>query len=111
MTSNVKKRFYKFKPRQPDSPLYNETKGEEDTSMRILVGIQDKETKQFSRVGIYYYRKNGTMSLPMKFHGQMSGLLIRNGASRLASDLAINWVDCQQGSSLLYRISRVKSCQ
>ncbi|PIV57408.1 hypothetical protein COS16_00645 [Candidatus Desantisbacteria bacterium CG02_land_8_20_14_3_00_49_13] len=72
--------------------------------MNVLVS--EKDGNQFKRLGVYTIRENLCMSLPMKYNGQVSGCLIRSSARYLAKEPAVNYVDCQFGSSPMYRVSR-----
>ena len=60
----------------------------------------------FHRVGVYSVRKDGSMSLPMKFNGQVMGRLIRAAANTIVADDAIVSVDSEYGNVSL-RVSRI----
>ena len=60
----------------------------------------------FHRVGVYSIRKDGSMSLPMKFNGQIEGHLIRAAARTIVADDAVVSVDSKYGNVSL-RISRM----
>ena len=60
---------------------------------------------RFQKVGVYHVRKDGTVSLPSKFNGQIEGRFIRDGARHLAEESGVNWIEFQFGSSPTYRVS------
>ena len=77
-----------------------------EVPMKFLVARLTNDNR-WVRVGTYYRTLNGSISLPMKYNGEVEGFLFRSGANSLSKDPAINWVEVQHGSSPTYRVSRV----
>ena len=74
--------------------------------MKVLVA-KNTNDNGFQKVGVYNVRLNGTVSLPMKFNGQLEGRFIRDGAKALTNNSAINYLDFQFGTSPTYRVCRM----
>ena len=73
--------------------------------MRIIVAKNIEG--RWQKVGTYRARKDGSVSLPLKFNGQIEGRFIRQGARRLAENIAIESIDYQFGTSPTYRVCRI----
>ena len=76
-----------------------------EVPMKFLVAQLNADNR-WSKVAVYRRRSSGSISLPMKYNGNVEGHLFRSGANSLNQDPAINWVEVQYGSSPTYRISR-----
>ena len=76
--------------------------------MRILVAKNEgtKEQPTWKRVGTYYVRKDGGMSLPLKYNGTLASHLIRNGAKYLVGEPAAQSVDCEYANEE-YRVFKI----
>ena len=77
-----------------------------EAPMKFLVARLTNDNR-WVKVATYYRASNGSISLSMKYNGQVEGHLFRSGANSLNQDPAINWVEVQYGSSPTYRVSRV----
>ena len=73
--------------------------------MKFLVA-QLNADNHWSKIAVYNRQSNGSISLPMRYNGNVEGHLFRSGANSLHKDPAINWVEVQFGSSPTFRISR-----
>lgn len=71
--------------------------------MRILVA--EKIDNKWQRIGIYYVRKDKTISLPLKYNGSLLSYFIKQAVKVL--DNNINYMDYQYGSSPEYRIALI----
>lgn len=78
--------------------------------MKVLVAIKQSEESRgdyWQKVAVYNARKDGSMSLPLKYNGTLEGSLIRSGVKMLTEDTRIASVDLQHGSSAEYRVHRI----